>query len=179
MAKIEEWKQIPNYENYEVSTSGKVRSTDRLISRKDGSTHFWKGKSILLSKNTSGYWQVGMTNKKGIKKTLVVHRLMGLAFMPFGDKVDFQINHIDGNKENNNIENLEWCSRQENIAHAVRIGLMKKGGDLPYSKLVLDNETGIFYESMSEAAIAKGIKNRTLSHWLLGDRKNKSSLVLV
>ena len=179
MAKIEEWEQIPNYENYEISTNCKVRSIDRMVNRKNGKTHFWKGKDILLSKSTHGYWQVGITNKNGVKKTMAIHRLMCLTFLPFGYKPSLQVNHIDGNKENNNIENLEWCSGEENIAHAVRTGLMKKGGELPYSKLVLDNETGIFYESMSEAAIAKGIKNRTLSHWLLGDRKNKSSLVLV
>ena len=179
MAKIEEWEQIPNYENYEISTIGNVRRIERVVNRKDGRTSLLKAQPILLSKNTSGYWQVLLTKKDGIKKTIVTHRLMCLTFIPLGYKSDLQVNHIDGNKENNHIENLEWCSREENIAHAIRTGLMKKGGELPYSKLVLDNETGIFYESMSEAAIAKGVKNRTLGHWLRGERKNKSSLVLV
>lgn len=63
-----------------------------------------------------------LTNKEHIRKYFLVHRLVAQAFIPNPNNLP-QVNHIDGNKENNCITNLEWCTREDNIKHAYKIGL--------------------------------------------------------
>jgi hypothetical protein len=96
------WKPIENFENYEISTSGRVKNTttDRIMK--------------LNSKG--GYLCISLINSSG-KKIFKVHRLVALAFIPNPEnKTD--VNHIDKNKHNNNISNLEWNTRAENNIHS-------------------------------------------------------------
>ena len=101
----EEWKTT-QYKNYEVSNKGRVRNkTTKVI--------------LKPCKNKQGYLQVGlMDNKKHYVRR--VHRLVALAFLdnPLNKET---VNHIDGNKENNNVTNLEWCSIKENVNHAINV----------------------------------------------------------
>jgi hypothetical protein len=101
MVDMEEWKQLPNYNNYEVSNLGKVRNN--------------KTKRILKPFNNGGYLYVGLS-RFGLTQTFKIHQLVGLCFIenPNNRK---QINHIDKDGINNNITNLEWCSAAENNAH--------------------------------------------------------------
>ena len=126
MKKIEEiWKDIPNYENYyQVSNFGNIRSLDRYYAGKN-----LKGKPIKLSPNKFGYLRFTV-KKDSITKSLHVHRVVLLTFNPI-DK-EKQVNHIDGNKSNNRLENLEWCTDSENKIHAYKNGLMVGGNE--YSK---------------------------------------------
>lgn len=110
---VEIWKDIKGYEGrYKVSNLGNVKS---LLGKKE---------RILKSLNhTEGYYKV-ILYKENIAKNKCIHRLVAEAFIdnPQNKK---DINHKDGNKHNNNVSNLEWCTRKENVIHAWKLGLAK------------------------------------------------------
>lgn len=114
---MEEWRDIKGYEGlYQVSNAGRVRSLDREVKGK-----FLKGKVLsCYSKHT--YPVVALCNAEG-KKCVRVHRIVAEAFLENYYNLP-EVNHIDGNKNNNCVENLEWCTRTENVNHAWRTGLM-------------------------------------------------------
>lgn len=114
------WHEVS--EHYHVSTFGRVKS-------------FCKGKVKILKLfvDTDGYLYATFSmHGKKIKRK--IHRLVAQAFIPNPDGKP-QINHIDGNKMNNHVSNLEWCTSTENNRHAVKIGLMKSGEEFPDAKL--------------------------------------------
>ncbi len=121
---MEIWKDINGYEGYyQISNQGNVRSVDRF----DG-VHDRKGTIIRHGLKQNGYLQVGL-RKHGTRKWFGVHRLVAIHFIKNPDNKP-QVNHIDGNKQNNTVENLEWVTEKENQNHAARIGLrdnMPKG----------------------------------------------------
>lgn len=106
------WKDIPNYENlYQVSNLGNIKSLYN---------------NIILKPSVDRYGYVRFSATKNKKqKTLRIHRVVMEVFNPI--KESMQINHIDGNKTNNAITNLEWCTDSENKKHAYSNGLMPKG----------------------------------------------------
>jgi len=119
-------KKIPNYEGYYIAKTGQVFSTRGR----------WGTAPIKELKQTpqNGYPSVSLykTGNKGHGSgdTLYVHRLLAEAFMPLIDGKTF-VNHKDGNKENNSLDNLEWVTQQENNLHAFQNGLMTQ---LKYTK---------------------------------------------
>lgn len=129
---IEEWKDIKGYEGYyQVSNTGKVKSLDRKVKHPKGGDKIVRGKSCGERYNRVGYPEVVLF-KEGEKKYQLIHRLVALTFVP-NEENKPEVNHIDGNKINNNAENLEWCTSSENQQHAYRTGLQvgKKGPDHP------------------------------------------------
>ncbi len=103
------WKDVVGYEGlYKVSNTGVVRSMKRHVNLKPGLTKF-------------NYHHVGLY-KDGKTKTSRVHRIVGIAFIPNPENKP-QINHIDGNKINNHVSNLEWNTASENLYHALATGL--------------------------------------------------------
>jgi hypothetical protein len=113
---MEVWKQIKDYPNYEVSNLGRIKSL-----------RFGKEKIMKLNLDTRGYFMVPL-RENGIRKTKLVHQLVLKAFVdkPKDKKC---VNHINGIKTDNNVNNLEWCTQKENIIHAHNNGLCsdKKG----------------------------------------------------
>lgn len=104
----EAWRDIEGYEGlYKVSNIGRVRSTPRT---------FTKGGILRIYKAGAGYLKLTLT-KNGRQQQFYVHRLVARAFAPNPDNLP-QINHIDGDKENNHINNLEWCNSADNMRHA-------------------------------------------------------------
>lgn len=126
---MEIWKDIKGYEGYyQVSNYGNVRSLDRF----DG-VHDRKGQLITPILKYNGYLQVGL-RKHSQRKYISVHRLVALHFLENPENKE-QVNHIDCNKLNNHVDNLEWVTPKENQQHAKRNGLrdhMRKGPDHPY-----------------------------------------------
>lgn len=118
---IEFWLPVRGYENlYEVSNFGNVRSLDRFVSAKQNGKRLQKGVMLRPGKDSRGYLQVCL-NKESRPEMRLVHRLVMKAFMPIDiDRND--VNHIDSNRTNNNLENLEWVTKSENQLHAYKMG---------------------------------------------------------
>lgn len=120
------FKPIKGYENrYLVSISGEVLTLPYHAPKKKGGTRFFPSKRLKAGKSGGGYYTVSLY-KDGKAKTFPIHRLVAESFLlPIEGKNC--VNHRDGDKENNNVTNLEWCDYSDNIRHAYRTGLRKAG----------------------------------------------------
>lgn len=170
------WKPIPNLTGYEVSDCGKVRSIDREVVRCDtGKSVFIKGCIQKPQIDKYGYVRVRLSvqNKKSTHK---VHRLVALTFIPNPDNLP-QVNHKDGNKQHNSIQNLEWINNQNNQIHANKTGLRisptKENHPMFTGKVVAyDLDGNIVAEMFGNLDMkAKGFDYRLVSACLLGKRK--------
>lgn len=122
---MEIWKDVENFEGYyQVSNTGRVRSLTRTIATSGGHLTTYKGRELKLKTDKYGY-SVAFISKRteGIRKSVTVHRLVATAFLKMVDGKD-SVNHIDGNKKNNNVSNLEWVTCKENTQHAIKNGLI-------------------------------------------------------
>jgi hypothetical protein len=112
---------IPGYEGlYEVSNFGNIKSLSR--------PHYKRKSPITIKKvvDKYGYHYVHFTSEAKGAKNIKVHRLVATAFITRKNTIAMQINHIDGNKKNNHVSNLEWCTGKENCLHAERNGLRNR-----------------------------------------------------
>ena len=162
---MEQWKTIEDYPDYEVSSFGRVRSKDRKITQLGHKNYYervMRGKVLQPRRQNAGYYVVQLC-MNGKKKAVTIHRLVAAAFIA-GNGND--VNHKDGNKTNNNVENLEWVTRSENITHAYRtLGHPKR------CKAVVCIDTGEEFASIKEAAQAKGVNPVSIGHNIKGRNK--------
>lgn len=153
-----EWRTSPLYGGvFEVSAQGEVRRN---------------GKVKNQYKINSGYFAVS-AYINGKQTTGLVHRLVASAFVP-NPESKREVNHIDGNKENNCADNLEWVTAKENIAHARKTGLMRESDEhlaklndgaqranKQRSKIVIRDD-GERYESITEAALKNNVSRSSI-----------------
>lgn len=126
------WKDILNYEDqYQVSNLGSIRSKDRVVNTKGNATRLVKGSVKKLCVNRRGYAITALSKPNTKLWTATVHQLVAQAFIPNFVK-GTEINHIDGNKLNNSVSNLEESNSSHNQLHAVRTGLRPKVGQSIY-----------------------------------------------
>lgn len=158
---VEEWRQITGWPLYEVSDHGRVRNV----------------RSMNLLKPVigwHGYLGVGLYSGSRIGSTQRIHRLVAAAFIGF-IQPGMEVNHIDGDKRNNNIDNLEIVSRADNRAHAMRLGLIPRGEANTQARLSEDDVRQIFRLkreqriSDSELATRFGVTSDTIGN-ILGGR---------
>jgi hypothetical protein len=120
----EVWLPVIGSEFYEVSSLGRVRSLRRSFKgkTKDGLEYtYTKSGRVLKPGSNLGYEQV-VVLINGQRRTCLVSRLVALAFLPNPEQKPY-VNHIDGNRANNKLENLEWVTAEENTRHAMKHGL--------------------------------------------------------
>ena len=142
----EEWRDVVGYEGlYQVSNFGRVKSLPR-----NGTVNMVRILRPNIKK--TGYINYAL-QKNNALKTFLAHRLVAQAFMPNPDNLP-QVNHIDGDKTNNRVDNLEWCTQLENIRH--RSEVLDVHGGSPRKK-VYCAELNRNFNSISEAAKFCGI----------------------
>lgn len=125
-------KDILGYEGlYTIDTDGKIERKERSVTflvngraKKHSRTLLFKGGVQKTWKNKYGYIMVSFSDGNGGKKNFYVHGLLMLAFVPNPDNKG-DVNHKNGIKHDNRLENLEWSTRSENLIHALRTGLRK------------------------------------------------------
>lgn len=162
MKEAELWKSVGIFKGvdftgyYEISTFGNARSLDRWITGKGGSKRLLKGKRKSPIKDTEGYLYFRFS-KNGITKNVRVHQAVLQTFNPNPNpKVYTQINHIDENKENNRLNNLEWCTAKDNInygQHNKRVSETKRKR-IGKQVIQLDNDCNFVKEWDCVAEIA-------------------------
>jgi len=109
--------------NYEVSSCGQIRTIPHVKIKSNGIKHTVKQTLLRPAIDNKGYYRVGLS-VNGKLSTFKVHRIVAEVYVP-GMKEGLQVNHIDGNKLNNNADNLEWVTNRQNIVHAYSNGLTK------------------------------------------------------
>lgn len=175
------WKAITVefYCNYfAVSNTGKLKRISR-ISKTDG--HLIPEKILSLKTTKKGYNRCDLRINDAAK-SFYLHRLIALAFVPAMQGKP-HVNHKDGNKLNNHVSNLEWCTPEENNEHGFQTGLLKRGRTIkPYVskrtewgvyKPVIDLNTGIFWK-VEEVADMVGTSKKYMMKMLRGERLNET-----
>lgn len=118
------WKDVVGYEDlYSVNELGQIKRKHRIWIREEDGAKITINEMIMKTRVLRGYETIGLT-KDHIQLTKPVHRIIAKAFIPNPENKP-EINHKDGNKLNNSIENLEWVTESENTLHAFRLGLRK------------------------------------------------------
>lgn len=117
------WKDIEGFEGaYMASNFGNIKSVERLKKDTVGRKRVFPEKQITKIVNVKGYYQVNLYKNKNHTKT--VARIVAKLFVPNPHNKP-QVNHIDGNKQNNHVSNLEWVTAMENITHSIETGLKR------------------------------------------------------
>jgi hypothetical protein len=172
---------IPDFPEYSITKDGRVWSNHR-------------NRFLVLPKQKSGnkntddvYLRIKFRNNQTkVFRKFMVHRMVALMFIPNPENKAF-INHINGIKTDNRVDNLEWCTPKENVHHAIETGLRERfqyvdrslipkryGKDHHESRAVLCLRTGIFYDSIKEAEYAYSIKRGVLGQYMRGNvKRNK------
>lgn len=172
-------KQVKDFPSYYIDENSNIYST-------------LTNKVLKHGIDSKGYKQVNLSRDSKVS-TCRVHRLIAIAYIPNPENKPC-VNHINGIRTDNRIENLEWCTKSENAIHAYKTGLfivtdrMKSVGRVSgkincrkaqesNKKAVLHTEYGIFYESAKEAADILGMKYANIKYYLSQNSKNNKSLI--
>lgn len=147
---------------------------DYYIVYEDGKVYSTISNKFLKPSEQNGYLRYGLMLETGKLKNFFAHRLVGLAFLKQIENKEY-INHMDGNKLNNNINNLEWCTASENMQHADKNGLRQiaKGEKVHGSKLIRNDIDKIFKlrkEGLTQQEIANifNVNRSTIGYVLRG-----------
>jgi hypothetical protein len=169
----EVWKDIVGYEgSYQISNKGRVKSLKRIIYRSDGVKQSYGGLLKTQYKSKRGY-MISSLCKNGKSQKSKIHRLIAIHFIPNPDNKP-KINHIDGNKLNNNLDNLEWCTDMENSQHAWKTGLIdNKGSKNGMSKLTKSEVLNIrnLKGKITYREIAEKHNISNANAWLIANKK--------
>lgn len=154
---MSEWRDIPGYDNYEVNRAGQVRRKAQIL--KPGSI-------------PSGHLTVALCKGSGKPKSMYVHRLVAQAFLENPDDKPL-VNHKNGNPKDNRLDNLEWSTYAENVAHGYRSNGRIAASALPVSMVDDHGEVLRTFQSGAEAARFVGVTTASINHAVTREGKCK------
>lgn len=154
---FETFVKIEGFENYEVSNLGKVRNIK-------------SGRILKPRLHREGYLRHALY-KNNKQKNLLLHRILATAFIDNPEEKPC-VNHIDENKLNNDLRNLEWCTAKENAIHGTRIKRIAEKRSIEVIQLDLDDNVLNVFKSMVQAEQETGVSRRSISGCCNGKRKS-------
>ena len=140
------WKIIPFAPDYEISNYGRIYANK----------FNFKGYITPTCKKKTGYYEVGLSTEAMKRKWFLVHRLVLTVFNPVEGMEELEVNHIDEDKSNNRLDNLQWVTSKENCNYGER---NQKISDNSVRIPVICEETGVYYRSLIDAASGIGLKS--------------------
>lgn len=178
------WQDIPDYLGlYKVSNFGRVQSLARYVPRKNGQMGFVPERELKPGTDRHGYKNV-VLSKNGTHKTFTIHKLVALAFIPNPEQLP-EIDHKDGTRTNNRVENLQWVTRKQNANNPIskyRYSEMAKARK-PYKSLqkrIYQIKDGVIineFASMREAERITGVAHSSIRRVISGTLKMAGGFV--
>lgn len=174
---MEIWKDIKGYEGiYQISNLGNVRSLDyRILNTNGVGYRTIKGRVMKPRENNKGYLIIGFSHGK--RKTCTVHRLVAQAFIPNPNNYS-DVNHIDENKHNNNVENLEWISHKDNMNYgnrsikaSLKLSSTRQLAENGRATKIINLDTMEVFDTIKEAAIKYSVDYNAISRCCRGKVK--------
>lgn len=161
----EKWKSIEGYEGlYEISTMGRVKSMERKVKNGNG-YRIVRERILKPHKHNNGYLQL-LIHKEGTIKKYYIHRLVAEAFI--SNPLNFpEVNHLNEDKTDNRLENLEFCDKKHNCNYGTRIERISKANSKPVKCI----ETGLTFSSATEVKRKFGFTSQSISACCNGKRK--------
>lgn len=164
---MEVWKDIQGYEGlYQVSNMGRVRSLERKVKRWDGYRTVPAGMP-KIQKSNSGYFRVELWKDWKGKKYLI-HRLVAQAFIPNPENLP-QVNHLNEDKTDNRVENLEWCTAKYNSNYGTHNEKLSKAASKAILQYTQDNIFVAEYASLQDAERVTGVLKSNICQYLRRD----------
>ena len=171
------WKPVVGYEGrYEVSNKGNIRSLDIYVNCRNGAKRLYKGRVKPLRKNNRGYVTVALC-RDNKTTSFLLHRIVAEAFVPNIENKT-QVNHIDGNIDNNNAYKLEWVTDDENKKHSA---IENGGTQRPKRPVIVTNRTTkeeIRFSGLREAERSLGLDHSTSLNVIKGNVKQTKGYVI-
>lgn len=170
------WKDIPGYEGlYQASSLGRIKSIDRAITYSNRHNHIHKGK-ILIQRECTGGYLYAVLSKEGKVKNCRVHRLVASSFIPNPNNLP-QVNHLDKNRKNNSVLNLQWCTGSENQIHSFTNGRSRDTKQLIEANkkpiaVIKDGKIIHTFNSLKECCKSLGMSNSCIRRVIKGERKH-------
>ncbi|ANO57957.1 HNH endonuclease [Lactobacillus phage P1] len=173
------WKTYPEFDFIQASNLGRVRTVDRIVIRKNGRKCFIKGRVLKPYCDKCGY-MIAQFSVNGEKVYRLVHRVIATCFLPNPDNLP-EVIHRDCNPANNYVENLEWCTRKQNIAYRDKLGHTNYKNNAPKSPVIavkLGTLKVLHFESQREAGRSLGVSHGNINSILKGKLNQTSGFWL-